>query len=130
MRDRSSSVFPEIIHQMGKRHVALGSIAATGFLLCSFGFGFFSISQPPVLEEWEEVAGSDGIGSFRGKVFGQRGLADGTAMTTAPVDVDGWRIQDQVMAGFNLTRWERGLRVRNGELFRYLIAIAFSFDSW
>lgn len=54
--------------------------------------------QPPVLEEWEEVAGSDGIGSFRGKVFGQRGLADGTAMTTAPVDVDGWRIQDQYVA--------------------------------
>lgn len=38
----------------------------------------------------------DGIGSFRGNVFGQRGLADGTAMTTAPVDVSGRKIQDQV----------------------------------
>lgn len=38
----------------------------------------------------------EGIGSFRGNVFGQRGLADGTAMTTAPVDVSGRKIQDQV----------------------------------
>lgn len=53
--------------------------------------------QPPVLEEWEEVAGGNGMGSFRGKVYGQRGLADGTTMTTAPIDVAGRRIEDQVM---------------------------------
>lgn len=54
------------------------------------------ICQPPVLEEWEEVVERNGVGYFRGNVFGQRGLADGTAMTTAPVDVAGRRIQDQV----------------------------------
>ena len=53
-------------------------------------------TQPPVLEQWEEIVEGDGIGSFRGNVFGQRGLADGTAMTTAPVDVSGRKIQDQV----------------------------------
>lgn len=52
--------------------------------------------QPPVLEQWEEIVEGEGIGSFRGNVFGQRGLADGTAMTTAPVDVSGRKIQDQV----------------------------------
>lgn len=57
--------------------------------------------QPPVLEEWEELAEGDGMGSFKGNVFGQPGLADGTAMTTAPVDVAGRRIQDQVMAVMN-----------------------------
>eukprot|EP00903_Cladosiphon_okamuranus_P011793 g11083.t1 len=54
--------------------------------------------QPPVLEQWEEIVEGDGIGSFRGNVFGQRGLADGTAMTTAPVDVSGKKIQDQYVA--------------------------------
>lgn len=49
-----------------------------------------------MLEQWEEVVEGDGMGSFRGNVFGQKGLADGTAMTTAPVDVAGRRIQDQV----------------------------------
>lgn len=52
--------------------------------------------QPPVLEQWEEIVEGDGMGSFRGNVFGQKGLADGTAMTSAPVDVAGRRIQDQV----------------------------------
>ena len=42
----------------------------------------------------------DGMGSFRGNVFGQRGLADGTAMTTAPIDVSGRRIEDQVPITF------------------------------
>eukprot|EP00752_Nemacystus_decipiens_P013338 g11808.t1 len=54
--------------------------------------------QPPVLEQWEEIVEGEGIGSFRGNVFGQRGLADGTAMTTAPVDVSGRKIQDQYVA--------------------------------
>ena len=54
-----------------------------------------------MLEQWEEVfEGQDGAAgsfhSFRGNVFGQRGLADGTVMTTAPVDASGRRIQDQV----------------------------------
>lgn len=53
-------------------------------------------TQPPVLEQWEEIVEGEGMGCFRGNVFGQRGLADGTAMTTAPVDVSGRKIQDQV----------------------------------
>lgn len=57
--------------------------------------------QPPVLEQWEEVTeGQNGMTgsfrSFRGNVFGQKGVADGTVMTTAPVDASGRRIQDQV----------------------------------
>ena len=52
--------------------------------------------KPPVLEQWEEIVEGDSMGSFRGNVFGQPGLADGTAMTTAPIDVSGRRIQDQV----------------------------------
>ncbi|CAM9706281.1 unnamed protein product [Scytosiphon promiscuus] len=54
--------------------------------------------DPPVLEQWEEIVEGEGMGSFRGNVFGQRGLADGTAMTTAPVDVSGRKIQDQYVA--------------------------------
>ncbi|CAM9753127.1 unnamed protein product [Ectocarpus sp. 4 AP-2014] len=54
--------------------------------------------QPPVLEQWEEIVEGEGMGSFRGNVFGQRGLADGTAMTTAPIDTSGRKIQDQYVA--------------------------------
>ncbi|CAM9618415.1 unnamed protein product [Ectocarpus sp. 6 AP-2014] len=54
--------------------------------------------QPPVLEQWEEIVEGEGMGSFRGNVFGQRGLADGTAMTTAPIDISGRKIQDQYVA--------------------------------
>ncbi|CAM9257630.1 unnamed protein product [Ectocarpus sp. 12 AP-2014] len=54
--------------------------------------------QPPVLEQWEEIVEGEGMGSFRGNVYGQRGLADGTAMTTAPIDISGRKIQDQYVA--------------------------------
>ncbi|CAM9302629.1 unnamed protein product, partial [Hapterophycus canaliculatus] len=59
---------------------------------------FYVQASPPVLEQWEEIVEGEGMGSFRGNVFGQRGLADGTAMTTAPVDVSGRKIQDQYVA--------------------------------
>ncbi|CAM9543529.1 unnamed protein product, partial [Choristocarpus tenellus] len=52
--------------------------------------------QPPVLEGWEEeVVDSVKTGSFCGRVFGQKGLADGAPVTTACVDVTGRRLEDQ-----------------------------------
>ncbi|CAM9312801.1 unnamed protein product [Discosporangium mesarthrocarpum] len=51
--------------------------------------------QPPVLEGWEEVAEESSTVAFRGRVFGQKGLAEGAQVTTAGVDVTGKRIEDQ-----------------------------------
>jgi hypothetical protein len=46
--------------------------------------------QPMVLERWEDL----GTGSFSGCVVGHPGVADGTLLQTAPVDLDGRHLSE------------------------------------